>query len=81
MYSVVVMSDTIIVTGNQIPLFRLITLKQALKLETLGMLKHGRSAYSIVKEEFGLTGSKVNVYIAFCKIVDEAKARSLQGIQ
>jgi hypothetical protein len=44
-----------------IALFRMKTLRGALKLETLGMKRNGRSVYSIVKEEFGFKGSKQKV--------------------
>ena len=43
---------------EQIALFRLKSLRGALKLEILGMKRNGRSVYSIVKEEFGFKGNK-----------------------
>lgn len=49
-------------TKPQIDLFRLSMLCHALRLEMLGMKRHGRSVYSIVKEEFGFKGNKENVY-------------------
>ena len=52
---------TAVLTGNQIPDFRAKTLLYALKLECLGMKRRGRSAYSIVKEEYNLRGSKQSV--------------------
>jgi len=48
-------------TPETISLARLSALKGALKLETLGMSRHGRSAYSIVKEEMGFKGNKKKV--------------------
>lgn len=48
-------------TPEQIDAFRLRALRGALKLEILGMKRGGRSAYSIVKEEFGFKGSKIKV--------------------
>jgi hypothetical protein len=54
-----------VVTGNAINSFRLLALKSALHLETLGMKRHGASALSIVKKEFGFTGSKHIVYERF----------------
>ena len=42
--------------------YRLITLRSALELEILGMKRRGRSAYSIIKEEFGFKGNKKKVY-------------------
>jgi|TARA_Y100000310_G_scaffold135630_1_gene134497 hypothetical protein len=48
-------------SAEQINLFRMKALRGALKLETLGMNRRGRSAYSLVKEEFGFKGSKQKV--------------------
>jgi len=42
--------------------YRLLTLRQMLNLELLGMKRHGRSAYSIIKEELGLKGSRETVF-------------------
>ena len=41
--------------------YRMKALRGALKLETLGMKRGGRSVYSIVKEEFGFKGNKQKV--------------------
>jgi hypothetical protein len=49
-------------TPDQIDAFRLISLRGALRLEIMGMKKRGRSAYSIVKEEFKLKGNKQKVF-------------------
>ena len=49
-------------TPEQINHFRLLTLRQMLKLELLGMSRRGRSAYAIIKEELGLKGSKQSVF-------------------
>ena len=46
---------------EKIALFRLKSLRGALKLEILGMKRNGRSVYSIVKEEFGFKGNKQKV--------------------
>ena len=47
---------------EQIEAFRLGALHKMLKLEVLGMKRASRSAYSIIKEETGLKGSKKSVY-------------------
>ena len=47
---------------QQIAEFRLRTLHKMLKLEILGMTRRGQSAYSIIKQETGLKGSKQKVY-------------------
>lgn len=42
--------------------FRILTLRSALKLEIAGMnMSRGRSAYQIIKSEFGFKGSKAKV--------------------
>ena len=61
------------ITGeSQVRKARLIALKHALHLETVGMKRRGRSVYAIVREEFGLKGSRERVYEQFKKLVDEA---------
>ena len=47
---------------EEIAEFRLHTLHKMLKLEILGMNRRGQSAYSIIKQETGLRGSKQKVY-------------------
>ena len=39
--------------------------EKALKLELLGMKGRGRSAYSVIKSEFGLKGNRQSVYDQF----------------
>ena len=44
-----------VITGGEIQVYRLLTLRHALKAETVGLrLTRGRSALSIVKAETGL---------------------------
>jgi hypothetical protein len=43
--------------------FRLRSLRGALKLEILGMKRRGRSAYSLIKEEFGFKGNRQSVLV------------------
>ena len=53
-------------TPEKIQLFRLLALKSALKLEiNTSMRRRGRSAYAIIKEEFGFTGGKKKVLQQF----------------
>ncbi len=42
--------------------YRMIALEKALKLELLGMKRRGQSAYSIVKQQYGLKGNREKVY-------------------
>jgi hypothetical protein len=51
---------TMLTTPNQIQGARLLTLRQALKLEIKGMKRTGRSAYAILKDE-GFTGTRQQV--------------------
>jgi hypothetical protein len=60
----------LITQPDNINKFRLLTLQSALKLEVLGMSSRGRSAYSIIKQEFGLKGSKKKVLEQFSKMID-----------
>jgi len=78
------MSDrTIALTHpDDIALYRLLTLKAALKLETLGMSRSGRSVYSIVKREFGFKGSKDRVLAQLVAHIDDVKrARTTPTVQ
>ena len=45
------------ITGSNIDRFQLVVWKNAIKLEMLGMRRHGRSCLSIVKDAFGLKKS------------------------
>ena len=53
------------ITGENIDLFRMSILEKALRLELLGMKGRGRSAYSVIKSEFGLKGNRQSVYDQF----------------
>ena len=53
-------AGTTVITGEHIELYRLLALKASLKLEILGMKRHGRSVYSILKSE-GYKGNKTKV--------------------
>ena len=53
------------ITGDNIDLFRMSVLEKALKLELLGMKGRGRSAYSVIKSEYGLKGNRQTVYDKF----------------
>jgi|TARA_R100000005_G_C4924995_1_gene156545 hypothetical protein len=61
---------TLISTPEDINKFRLLTLKSALKLEIVGMRRRGRSAYTIIKQEFNLKGSKTKVLEQFEKLIE-----------
>ena len=59
---------------NNVDLYRLCTLKSALKLEILGMKRRGQSVYSIIKNEFDLKGNKQRVFEQFSAKVEALKA-------
>ena len=60
-------------TPEQIDMFRLLSLRSALKLECLGMSRRGQSAYSIIKAEYGLKGNMKSVLQQLEEIIEEAK--------
>ena len=47
---------------KQIRAFREKTLLKALSLELKGLSRRGRSAYAIIKDEYGFKGNKQKVY-------------------
>jgi hypothetical protein len=69
------MDNITTLTGTQIPLGRMYALKGALKLEITGMTRRGRSAYSIIKNQFGLKGSRKKVLADFQKLIHEHEER------
>jgi len=60
-----------VIQGDQIGLARLMTLKKMLKLEVRGMKRSGRSAYSIIKSEYGFRGNKQ-------KVLDQLESMEIQ---
>ncbi len=52
---------SVITNPDHIEQMRLLTLRQALKLEMMGMKKRGKSAYAILNQE-GFKGSKQEVF-------------------
>lgn len=56
---------------EQTSAYRMIALKHALKLEILGMKRRGPSAFSIIKSEFKLKGSKQAVLDQYSKMVED----------
>ena len=61
-----------VITGNwAMEVYRMATLKAALKLEIAGMTRHGRSAYSLIKEEYGWKGRRERILnLLEARIVD-----------
>ena len=63
----------IIDNPNHIELYLMEAQKQALKLEIYGLKTRGRSAYSMIKEQYGLKGNIAKVYAQFTVMIEEAK--------
>lgn len=62
--------STILTSIDQIKFARMLALKGALSLECRGLRRRGRSAYSIIKEEFNLRGDKYSVLQQFKELID-----------
>ena len=64
-------NDGYVITGDSIPKYRLLMLRQVLKMEMKGLRisSRGPTAYSIIKKEFGLKGSREKVLVAFESIL------------
>jgi len=66
------LNDSIVLTGEQIPLARLLAMKAALKMEIIGLTRSkGGSIYSLVKKELGIKGNKGNVLSQLEAHIDE----------
>ena len=52
---------SVITNPDHIAQFRILTLRQALRLEIMGMKKRGQSAYGILKAE-GFKGTKQEIF-------------------
>lgn len=65
---------SVMITGKDIPIFRLRMILIGLRSEMRGMrlTNKGKSCYAIAKSEFGLKGSKESVYAQFAEIVEAA---------
>ena len=64
---------TVIDTPKGIAMYRMLSLKSALKLETLGMKNSRGSVCAMIKREYNLKGNKQSVYDQFVKLVEEVK--------
>ena len=54
---------------QQIEVARMLTLRKGLQLEIKGMRLSGRSCYSIIKSDFGLTGTRARVLEQFEQLI------------
>ena len=60
-------------TPYKIELYRLLSLRTALRLEVVGLKGRGRSAYSIAKEELGIKGNKQKVLEQVNEMIQSVK--------
>ena len=67
----------VITNPNHIELYAMQCQKQALKLEIYGMKTRGRSAYSLIKEIYGLKGSRQRVLEQFTKTIEDIKIKEM----
>ena len=67
----------IIDNPNHIELYRMMVQKQALILEMNNMKTRGRSAYSLIKEQYNLKGSKQKVLEQFTKMIEDIKVKEM----
>ena len=63
----------ILTKPEDIDLYSIMTKRSALVLEMRGMKRRGRSAYSLIKEEFGLKGSKQKIFEQLTEIIEAIK--------
>ena len=58
------MGDSVMLTGKQIPIARLMTLLKGMELEGSGIrVSKGRSCMTIVKKEFGWKGNRAKIML------------------
>ena len=62
-----------ITNPEDIELYSIMAKRTALVLEMRGLKKRGRSAYSLIKEEFGLKGNRQKVFEQLGEIIETIK--------
>jgi hypothetical protein len=62
-------------------LFRMSALQKALHLEMQGLKSRGRSAYAIIKEEYGLRGNRSKVLEQYTRILENEQRRAANPIE
>jgi hypothetical protein len=68
-----------IITGNGIPLFRLMSLRGRVRLEGLGLKSRGGSVTALVKRELGVKGNRDKVLEALEEAIKKAEADLKSG--
>ena len=62
-------------TPYKIDLYRLLSLRAALRLEVVGLKGRGKSAYSIAKQELGVKGNKQKVLDQVNQMIQSMKTQ------
>lgn len=62
---------------NEIQFYQLLTWRAALRLEVLGMTRHGRQVSVIVRDQLGFTGTKKEILAKLDKHIEEKRASAL----
>ena len=66
---------TTVLTGNQIPTFRLMTLYKGIEIEGKGLkVSRGRSCLTIVKKEFGWKGNRQTILNKLAEVIRESQS-------
>lgn len=55
-------------TGDDVHVYRILTLRMGLRLELRGIRIRRPSIHTLVKREFGLRGNRQSVYDQFCRM-------------
>jgi len=58
---------------NKIDFIQMCTLRGALRLELKGMKRRGKSAYAIIKRNYGLRGNKQSVLTQLCEKIEQER--------
>ena len=67
---------SIMITGEHIPIYRLMVMTRGLKLEMQGIrISRGRTCYAIVKSELGFKGNKAKVLAQLEAHIEAIKER------
>ena len=66
-----------VITGSQIPIFRLITLAKGIEVEAKGIrMTRGRSCLAITKSEFGWKGNRETILYNLYQEIERLKGEA-----
>jgi hypothetical protein len=72
---------TVIEGMDRVKMSQALTLRQALKLELLGLKRHGRSAYAIIKDVHGFKGNRKAVLEQLTRWIEQESQRLVDLVQ